>query len=132
GRTLAQVNPNGTLVMGATAFTGTLNDWQPVQTVLSNASAGFVDQETQLLALQALQTNYAQLPSGKIALLPLNTAGAAANFAAFTGLDKKWDVLSEQLFVNTNWFNAARYPVAFFLGGENYLKTVNFTGDGKV
>jgi len=88
GRLPGQVNPNGTLVMGATAFTGTLSEWQPIQTALSNASASFVDQETQYLALQALQASYAQLPAGKIALLPLNTAGAAANFAVFTGLQR--------------------------------------------
>ena len=37
GRTVAQVNPNGNLLMGATAFTGTLTDWQPTQTALTNA-----------------------------------------------------------------------------------------------
>jgi hypothetical protein len=131
GRSLGQVNPNGTLVMGVTAFTGSESDWQPVQTVLSNASAIFVDQETQNLALLALQASYAQLPNGKIALLPLDTAGPAANFAAATGLNKKWDAITEQQLVDTNWFNAARYPLAFHLGNENYVKTVVTTGDGK-
>jgi len=131
GRSLSQVDPKGTLVMGATAFTGSLSDWQPIQTVLTNASASFVDQETQYLALLALQASYAQLPAGKIALLPLNTAGAAANFAVCTGLQKKWDAITEQQFVDTNWFNATRYPLTFYLGSENYVKTVNTTGDGK-
>jgi hypothetical protein len=131
GRSLGQVNPNGALVMGATAFTGTANDWQPVQTVLTNASAAFVAQENQQLALLALQASYATLPTGKIALLPLKTAGAAANFAAATGLDQKWVAITEQQFVDTNQFNAARYPLAFYLGSENYVKTVVTNGDGK-
>jgi hypothetical protein len=131
GRALAQINPNGTLVMGATAFTGSLTAWQPTQTNLAAASASFVQQENQDLALLALQPSYASLPDGKIALLPMNTAGATANFAAATGLRKKWVALTETQFVDTNSFNAARYPLAFYLGNENYVKTVSTTGDGK-
>jgi hypothetical protein len=33
--------------------------------------------------------------------------------------------------VDTNWFNAGRYPLAFYLGSENYVKTVLTNGDGK-
>ena len=131
GRSLAQVNPNGTLVMGATAFTGSLTDWQPTQAALTNASAAFVDQELQRLAVLALQSSFASLPTGKVALLPLDQPGAAANFAAATGLDQKWDAITEQQLVDANQFNAARYPVAFYLGSENYVKTVNTDGDGK-
>ena len=131
GRSLGQVNPNGTLVMGVTAFTGSQTNWQPVQTVLTNASLAFVAEEMQNLMVLSLQTNYATLPSGKIALLPLNTAGAAANFAAATGLETKWDAITEQQLIDTNWFNPTRYPMAFYLGNENYVKTVNTVGDGK-
>jgi hypothetical protein len=131
GRSLARVNPNGTLVMGVTAFTGSPSAWQPFQTALSNASTAFVEEETQSQAVLALRASYAQLPAGRIALLPMNTAGPAANFAAATGLDKKWDRISEPQLVDTNGFNAARYPLAFHLGGENYVKTVATDGDGK-
>ncbi len=131
GRSLAQVQPNGTLVMGLTAFTGSLSDWQPFQTNLTNASATFVASENQALALLALKAAYAQLPAGKIALLPMNTAGSAANFASATGLNNKWVALTEQQLVNSNVFNASNYPVAFHLAGENYVKTVNTVGDGK-
>ena len=131
GRGLSQVNPNGTLVMGITAFTGAASDWQVFQDRLTAASAVFVQQETQQLRLLALHSYYAQLPSGRMALLPLNTAGPGANFAAATGLPSKWDALTEQQFVDTNSFNAARYPLAFYLGGENYVKTVATAGDGK-
>ncbi len=131
GRSLAQVNPNGTLLMGVTAFMGGNVAWQPFQSAITNASKDFVEEEAQALALQALQSNYATLPPGKIALLPMKTAGAPANFAAATGLAQKWDGLTEQQFVDTNWFNAAHYPLAFYLGNENYVKTVNQGGDGK-
>jgi hypothetical protein len=98
---------------------------------LTNASAAFIEQETQDMALLSLQASYAQLPAGRIALLPMNTAGAAANFAAATGLNKKWEAITEQQLVDTNIFNAARYPLAFYLGNENYVKTVTTNGDGK-
>jgi hypothetical protein len=132
GRSLSQVNPNGTLVMGVTAFTGDQTAWQLVQTTLTNASAVFVEAELQRLAVLALQASFASLPTGRIALLPLNTAGAGMNFAAATGLNQKWDALTELQFVNTNQFNAAKYPLAFYLGSENYVKTVVTNGDGKV
>jgi hypothetical protein len=85
----------------------------------------------QRLAVLALQASFATLPTGKIALLPLSTAGAGANFAAATGLRQRWDALTELQLVNSNQFNAARYPLAFYLGGENYVKTVVTAGDGK-
>jgi hypothetical protein len=131
GRSLKQVNANGTLVMGVTAFTGDQTAWQPVQTTLTNASAAFVQAELQTLAVLALQASFATLPTGKIALLPLSTSGAGANFAAATGLNQKWDTLTELQLVNSNQFNATRYPLAFHLAGENYVKTVVTNGDGK-
>ena len=131
GRSLAQVQPGGTALMAVTAFTGAQSDWLPFQTNLLVASAAFVKQQLQDQAVLALQPGYASLPDGKIALLPLSTAGAAANFAAQTGLRKKWIVLTEAQYVDTNYFNAARFPVAFYLGSENYVKTVNTVGDGK-
>jgi hypothetical protein len=131
GRSLAQVNPNGTLVMAVTAFRGDQADWQPTQDLLVPASAAFVQNETQELAVFALQQSYAQLLAGKIALLPMNTAGPGANFAAATGLRAKWDALTELQLVDTNTFNPNRYPIAFYLGGENYVKTVVTNGDAK-
>jgi len=92
----------------------------------------FVAAETERLAVLALQASFASLPTGKIAVLPLNQSGPMGNFAAATGLDQKWDLLSEQQFVSPTQFNAARYPLAFYLGSENYVKTVNTNGDGQL
>ncbi|HTL17467.1 MAG TPA: hypothetical protein VL793_09530 [Patescibacteria group bacterium] len=131
GRTIAQVDPNGTLIMGVTLFEGNRADWQPIQDTLLAASATFVQQVTQELRLQELKQSYSLLPAGKIALLPLATAGPGANFAAATGLRNKWNVLTESQLIDTNQFNPQRYPLAFYLGGENYVKTVATIGDGK-
>src|SRR5262249_26089720 len=128
GRSLKQVDPNGTLVMDLTAFTGSSAEWQPFQTALSNASAVFVQEEQQREMLAALRVSFSQLPAGKMALLPLNTSGAAANFAAFTGLDLKWQVITETQLVGAAYFTANRFPLAFYLGSENYVKTVITNG----
>jgi hypothetical protein len=33
-------------------------------------------------------------------------------------------------FINAEFFNAKRFPVAFYIGGEHYLRTVSADGDG--
>jgi hypothetical protein len=131
GRSLQQVNPAGTLAMSYTLFTGGQSAWQPVQIALSNAAAVFRLEAQQREMLAALRTNFSQLPAGKIALLPLDTSGAAANFAALTGLNLKWRALTETQLVDGVTFTAARFPLAFYLGSENYVKTVVTNGDAK-
>ncbi len=131
GRTIRQVDPAGTLVMDLTAFTGTPAAWAPVQQALTNAAAAFALEEQQREMLAALSGSFATLPVGKIALLPLNTSGAAANFAAITGLRNKWYSLTETQMVDAAYFTANRFPLALHLGSENYVKTVITNGDGK-
>jgi hypothetical protein len=131
GRSLKQADPNGTSVMDASAFMGNQAAWQPVQSNLSSAGAIFVQQEQQRQMVVALQASFSTLPTNKIALLPLDTGGAAANFAALTGLNLKWRAITETQLVNTATFNASLYPLAFYLGSENYVKTVITTGDAK-
>src|ERR1051326_3406704 len=89
GRSVKQVDPKGTLVMGVSTFIGGQSEGQPIQAAVSNASAAFVMEEQQREMLAALRVSFSQLPAGKIALLPLNTSGAADNFAALTGLNLK-------------------------------------------
>ncbi len=131
GRLVQQVDPAGTLVMDLNSFTGNQAGWQPVQQALAAAAADFALEEQQRQMLLALRPSFAQLPANKIALLPLNTSGAAANFAAFTGLNLKWQPVSETQLVDPLYFTAARYPLAFYLGSENYVKTVVTNGDAK-
>ena len=130
-RSLQQVDPAGTLAMSYTLVTGGQSAWQPVQSALSNAAAAFLLEEQQREMLVALRTNFSQLPAGKIALLPLDTSGAAADFAALTGLNLKWRALTETQLVDGVTLSSNRFPLAFYLGSENYVKTVITNGDGK-
>jgi hypothetical protein len=131
GRSLRQVNPNSCLLMAITQFQGSSGDWLPVQTALTAAGTDFAQTEAQRLALIDLRTNFAQLPAGRIAVLPRPGAGAATTFGALTGLRKQWVELTEPQLVDSNWFNASRFPLTLYLSGEHYVKTVNATGDGK-
>jgi hypothetical protein len=131
GRSVQQVDPAGTLVMDATAFAGTPAEWALFQQAMTNAAAAFAAEVREREMLVALRAHFADLPSGKMALLPLNTSGAAANFAAFTGLDAKWQPITELQMVDQAYFTASRFPLAFYLGSENYVKTVSTAGDGK-
>jgi hypothetical protein len=131
GRLVQHVDPSGTLAIGLTAFTGGPDDWLPLQQALSNSAAAFLLEEQQREMLLALQTNFSTLPADKIALLPLSTGGAPANFATLSGLSLKWRALTETQMVDSAYFTASRFPLAFYLGSENYLKTVTTTGDAK-
>ncbi len=131
GRSVQQVDPAGTFLIDVSGFTGYQNSWAPVFQALTNAAAAFALQEQQREMLAALASSFAPLPAGKIALLPMSTSGAAANFAAITGLRNKWYSLTETQLVDSAFFTPARFPLAFYLGGENYVKTVTVTGDGK-
>ena len=73
GRSLSQINPNGTLVMAATGFNGDTNAWLAEQAALTNASAAFVSQELQTIAVAgAGAASFSLLLlTGKIALLLL-------------------------------------------------------------
>jgi len=131
GRSVRQIDPAGTAVMSLTTFVGDQTSWSPTQAALSNASRTFVSEEQQQERVVALRTNFSQLPAGKIALLPLSTSGAGANFAALTGLNLKWNAITESQLIDTNFFSAARFPLAVYLGSENYVKTVSTSGDAK-
>lgn len=131
GRTVQSLKANGALIMAATAFSGTDAEWTRFEPPLVSAGTEFARAEAQRESLLALQQSYAALPAGKIAVLPLPTGGAGGTFAAQTGLKKKWTQLTEAQLVDTNYFTATRFPVAFFLGGEPYVKTVSTDGDGK-
>jgi hypothetical protein len=131
GHSIKQIDPKNTLLIGSTAFFGNQSTWQPMQIALSNASAAFVLDEQQREMLAALRVSFSTLPTGKIALLPLNTSGAADNFAALTGLNLKWQLLTETQMVDSTYFTNSRFPLAFYLASENYVKTVVTNGDAK-
>jgi hypothetical protein len=130
GAKVQAVDPNGAWLMAVTVFDG---DAPALAAVTNALAAAALDEQAELrdrARIAALRTIFARLPVGKIALLPLPAAGPGANFAARTGLRQKWVPLRPRDFISPEIFNAARFPVAFFIGGEHYLRTVQQEGDG--
>ena len=129
------VYPGDCVVMGATAFMGDTNAWQSVQPALASAASAFVQEENQRRAMGALQSNFAGLSTNQIAelppLLPFDVPGPALVFACNTGLRNQWVALTPGQLVDSNFFNAAQFPLAFYLGDNDYVADVNTNGDGK-
>jgi hypothetical protein len=134
GRLVRQVAPEGTSVMALTVFTGGTNAWMGVQSNLATNAAAFAQKEEQICAQTALQSSFGQLASNGIAvlpaLLPFDVPGPALNFAGLTGLQNRWVELTPNQLVDTNYFNAANFPLAFYVGDDDYVANVNTNGDG--
>jgi hypothetical protein len=131
GAKVKALDPNGSLLMAFTVCQGDARTLAAVTNALAAAAADVEIERRDEQRLAGMRRVFARLPDGKIALLPDAKAGPGANFAARTGLRKKWVRLAPQDFVSAAKFNAARFPVAFYLGDERYLRTVNEDGDGE-
>ncbi len=121
---------NGSLLMAVSIYDG---DSRILAAATNSLAAAAVEREAERRdeeRLAVVRQAFARLPAGKVALLPDAKAGPGATFAARTGLRQKWVKLSPGDFVSGERFNAARFPVAFFLGDERYLRTVHKEGDG--
>jgi hypothetical protein len=57
--------------------------------------------------------------------------GRASVALCRSGLSDRVTELSREQFVDPDQFNAQRFPVALYLAGETYVKTVNRDGDGQ-
>jgi hypothetical protein len=135
GHAVAGVDPQGCLVMGATACTDNSTNWQWVQSGLSNAATALVKEEQARLAQAALQNFFGQSQAGRIALLPAGQTfdyrGPALDFAGTNGLACRWTTLSPSQYADTTFFNAASFPLAFYMGDDAYYANVNTNGDGR-
>ncbi|MGA2498280.1 MAG: hypothetical protein ABSH20_11100 [Tepidisphaeraceae bacterium] len=128
GRSLRAIDPGGTLLVAATAVRGTPNS---LTTITETMSAAARQERETFQAGQRIRQRLSAMPAGRIALLPGIISGPAASFAGSAGLSGKWTRISPQQLIDSRAFNAQRYPVAFHLGGEDYIKTVRIQGDGK-
>ena len=124
GHQITGVDPQGTLVMGVTACTNDSTSWQWVQPGLSSAATASVHQEQSWSAQLALRNFFAQLPAGRVALLPSGPGthdyrGPALDFAGTNGLACQWTALSLTECADTNSFNAALFPLAIYMGDDS-------------
>jgi hypothetical protein len=136
GHQIVGVDPQGTLVMGVTACTNDSTSWQWVQPGLSSAATTSAQEEQSWSAQLALRSFFAQLPAGRVALLPSGPGthdyrGPALDFAGTNGLACQWTALSLTQCADTNSFNAALFPLAVYMGDDWYVATVNTPNDAR-
>ncbi len=81
-------------------------------------------------AAQELGKELAAVPDGSVAFLPPAVGGAAANLIAKARLMGKTVLLSADQLADPATFNAKRFRVAVYAGGEDYVHTVKTPGDG--
>jgi hypothetical protein len=104
----------------------------PVATAAVNAGIEAWRAELKAHAeMDSLRLELANLPAGRVALLPTDPRGPAHRFASRCGLLAKADALTPQEMVEPGRLNASRYPVALNLGGEHYPFSVHAEGDGR-
>jgi hypothetical protein len=130
GANVKAIDPNGALLMAVTAFRGDGNTLAAATNAMAAAAPELLAERREHEMFAGLRRRFAGLPAGKIAVLPGATAGPGANFAGLAGLRDKLVRLEPDDFVSPEKFNAARYPIALYLGDEHYLKTVHENGDG--
>ena len=130
GAKVADVSPNGTRLMDATEFEG---DDAALASATNSIAAAAVDlsaERRERAMFADMRRRFGALPAGKVAILPDAAAGPGINFAALSGLREKMVRIKPGDLVSPEAFNAERYPVAIFLGGERYIKTVHHNSDG--
>ena len=104
----------------------------PVATAAVNAGIEAWRAELKTHAeIDSLRRELANLPAGRVALLPTDPRGLAHRFASRCGLLAKSDALTPQQMVEPGRLTASRYPVALNLGGERYPFSVRADGDGR-
>lgn len=72
-----------------------------------------------------------KIPGKKIALLPPDYDGPAFEYAEEIGLIDKLKIITPEQLVDPDVFNAKKFPVAIYMGGEHYITTVKTEEDGK-
>lgn len=133
GKPIAGVDPGGRLVWALSAtrsgFDKRSREFVEIVPALREGAANWQRQQRDERTVAELKTAAATLPDQVIAILPPNPAGAAVNLAARAGLTKHAVNLTPGQVIDDTVFNAKRFPVALYAGGEDYVDTVRAPGD---
>lgn len=131
GDTLAEIDPNGTLLMAATALTASDAATEAIVEHLKAPGEAYRKEAAGEAAMRERAKRFAAVRQGSIAIIPDDAAGAASAFLHRTGLyDKSVPLTCTQL-IDPAKFSAARFPLAVALGEEEYIRTVRTQGDAR-
>ena len=130
-RSVESITGHNALLLAMTVHRG---DPKTLSVTTASINTGIEAWRAELKAqaeMNALRTELAKVPAGRIALLPTGPRGPAYRFASRCGLLAKTDELTPQQMVEPGRLDASRYPVLLNLGGERYPFSVRADGDGR-
>jgi hypothetical protein len=132
GKTITAIDPGDRLLWAASAARAGLPAAQlnAVLAQFKDGAAAWQRFQLEEQQIASLKTDLTTVPQGSVAILPPNPAGAAMNLGARSGLLKRAVSLTPQQMVDQAQFNAKRFPVALYAGGEDFIHTVRASGDG--
>ncbi len=130
-REVEAIVPSRALLLAATLHRGESKLIEPVMESLATGAEDWKKESKWATEMDALRAEAAQVPAGRIAVLPTSPGGPAGRFARQMGLLDKTDFLTPAQMVEPGVLDAKRYPVVLHLGGEHYPFSVHEDGDGR-
>lgn len=133
GRKATQIEPRNALIFAVTAWVGERSHPE-LKRVLAALNEGIEAYHNRPLAgasLGEIRALAKRVPAGRIAILPPGAMGRASVALCRSGIAERAVALTREQFVDPAQFNAERFPVALYLAGETYVKTVHRSGDGQ-
>lgn len=130
GKKISGFNTKDAALFAVTLWKGDDAGLKPILACYNQAAQEGTNLRIKNKELNEFKKVLAVIPDGKIAYLPPEQGSAAATLAGKLGIGDKAKTLTSSQYVNQSLFNAKNYPVAFFMGGEYYDKTVKKDDDG--
>jgi hypothetical protein len=128
GKDAVKINTGAAAVLAVTAIAQ--NHLDEVSASLSDGHAEWLKILSDQKIVQSVSRLTAGVTAGSIAIIPPLPSGPAINMMDESGLASKTVTLSNNEYVDQSIFNAKRFPLAIYAGGEDYVQTVKQEGDG--
>jgi hypothetical protein len=126
GKDVVGIEPRGRLVFSVAPLPAS----DPaVRAALARGHAEYVAAKAEENVIARFAEALAALPGKPIAVLPPSPASPPVSLATRAGLMRHAVELTPRELVDEGAFSAARFPVALYAGGENYVHTVGSSGD---
>jgi hypothetical protein len=125
-----RIVPQNSCLLGVTTLENAQRE-KSVDALLARGNAELQTLLAQEQTVARLRKLAAEVPEGRIAILPAKSlTGAAAALIDNTGLGKKCRRLTPEELLDPALFNAQNFPLLLNLDGEEYAGTIHREGDG--
>lgn len=132
GQRVTGVEPAGNTVVALTELpAASASAWEaPILEALKQGAQEEQTLEEREGVTAALRGILTHLPTGTVRLPPTDGGGPAKDLLERAGLEERVQALTPGQMIDPKQFNAALNPLAFYLDGEDYLNTIQRSGDG--